>query len=119
MGSENSVDERSILARQEDILRQIGALKAELKIVNSALKALRQANGEARFNQDSKAVKLTDEQASAIIADARPAPEIVKEYGISIATVYAIKRGVSWRHLDRSKVVQYERPYRRKRRERG
>ena len=43
--------------------------------------------------------KLTDQQAAAIIADARPYVTIGRQYGVSASTICAIKLGKIWRHL--------------------
>ena len=44
--------------------------------------------------------KLTAEQATAIRNDARSASVIAKEFGLSRFTVYGIKNGWSWRHIE-------------------
>jgi len=43
---------------------------------------------------------LTEEQATAILADTRPYAAIGEEYGIAASTVGSIKNGVSWTHLN-------------------
>lgn len=50
-------------------------------------------------------LKITDEQAQAIIEDPRGARVIAEEYGISAYSVSRIKKGEIFPHLDRSRVV--------------
>lgn len=54
----------------------------------------RHARGE-----DGGHALLTEEQATAILADTRPYAVIGEGYGIAASTVGSIKNGVSWKHL--------------------
>jgi hypothetical protein len=44
--------------------------------------------------------KLTEEQARAIKADTRSGAAIAAEYGVNPSSIYAIRRGRSWAHVD-------------------
>jgi hypothetical protein len=43
--------------------------------------------------------KLTEDQVRAILSDARPAPVIAAEYGVTKENVYAIRDRKIWKHL--------------------
>lgn len=59
------------------------------------------AKGRARVPRGEESVHaiLSEEQAQAILLDARPYLQIATEYGIAAATVGSIKNRESWRHL--------------------
>lgn len=59
------------------------------------------AKGRARVlrGEESVHAKLTEEQAQAILLDARPYMQIAADYGIAAATVGSIKQRQSWQHL--------------------
>lgn len=59
------------------------------------------AKGRSRVPQGEKSphAKLTQEQAQAILIDARPYIAIANEYGISATTVGSIKQRASWPEL--------------------
>lgn len=60
------------------------------------------AKGRQRvaFGAHAAKAKLTDGQASAILADPRPYAAIAADYGVTASTVGSIKQRSSWRHIE-------------------
>lgn len=67
--------------------------------------------GRARIPAGEKSVhaKLTEAQATAIMADARPYAEIAAEYGVAPATVGDIKNRKSWKVVENPIVLKAKR----------
>lgn len=59
------------------------------------------AKGRSRVPKGAESVHavLTEEQAQAILLDARPYTAIAADYGVSASTIGSIKNRESWRHL--------------------
>lgn len=64
-------------------------------------KGRRRARGEHNIK-----AKLTPESVLEIRASRDSADELATRYRISAGTVYAIRRGITWRHLDTSEVAE-------------
>ena len=60
--------------------------------------------------ESNGATKLKEEQAIAIIQDPRSHREVAKEYDVHETTVSDIRKGKSWKHLDRSTAPSYTDP---------
>lgn len=60
------------------------------------------AKGRSRVPKGEESVHavLSEEQAQAILLDARPYTAIAADYGVSASTIGSIKNRESWRHLD-------------------
>jgi len=63
-------------------------------------KGRRRARGEHNIK-----AKLTPESVREIRASGDPVDELATRYGVAAATVYSIRRGRTWRHLDGSDVA--------------
>jgi hypothetical protein len=63
----------------------------------------------SQAGEASHRAKVTEEQARAILADARPYSEIAAAYGLKISSVSSIKNRVSWSHLKVSNIVKNRR----------
>lgn len=57
------------------------------------------ARGRAYMGERHRDAKLTGEQVSAILTDARPQREIASDYGVSPSAVCLIKKRRNWRHI--------------------
>lgn len=59
-----------------------------------------------RFGADRPQALLTDDQAKAILDDARPYSQIAADYGVHTQTISSLKNRVSWAHLGKEKGVK-------------
>lgn len=55
----------------------------------------------------SKRRKVCEEEVMSIINDHRPHSDLAKQYGINNVTVQNIRKGNTWKHLDRSHAPDY------------